>query len=91
MGVPHCPPQTAVRDREFARCDVDGNGVLSPYEFGMHLLSYAPKGKTDEFVARAEGLRGAAGGITKQDFFGFTQLLLHLPELQVCVFVCLAV
>jgi hypothetical protein len=83
-----CGCQLAVREREFARCDYDGSGALSPHEFAMYLLSFAPAEHQKEFSARAEALKSrkvtAAQQISKSDFFTFSELLQHLDDLQVC-------
>lgn len=81
--------QLAVREREFARCDYDGSGVLSAHEFAMYLLSFAPAKSQDEFARRADALKADGGGdksaqvITKEDFYTFCELLQHLDDLQV--------
>lgn len=80
--------QYAVREREFARSDYDGSadGKLSPYEFAMYLLSFAPKGSQEEFMSRAKALKISGSSddvITKEDFFTFAELLLRLDDLQV--------
>lgn len=86
--------QLAVREHEFARCDYDGSGALSPHEFAMHLLSFAPADRLDAFAVRADNLKDADKRfppIGKSDFFTFSELLLHLGELQVWASSCVII
>ena len=78
--------QLAVREREFVRCDYDGSGVLTPHEFAMHLLSFAPAASQAQFTDRAHSLKSVShisAPITREDFNLFAELLLHLEDLQV--------
>jgi hypothetical protein len=57
----------------------------------MYLLSFAPPESLTEFSARADALKTkkpatAAQQISKADFFTFSELLQHLDELQVLLF-----
>jgi hypothetical protein len=75
-----------VLELEFNRYNLSGSGVLSPVEFALYLTGFAPQSKHEQFLARAEAVRGSpaiAGGVSKEDFMRFSDVVQHVDQLVV--------
>ncbi|DAZ97088.1 TPA: hypothetical protein N0F65_001272 [Lagenidium giganteum] len=65
--------------------DLDGNKDLSPWEFGMFLVSHVNQTEIDKWVQRVETLRDMPGSISEEEFLNFNAFLDHLDEMKVAI------
>lgn len=75
----------AIMRHDFDVWDSDHSGALSPFEFGVYLVTFAPSSQLEKYMERAEKLRTMEGKITFEQYVAFNRLLHRLDELKVAV------
>lgn len=78
--------QGAIRAREFRAWDKSNTGYLSPFEFAMFLVSYAPAHMMEALLDRAEKrVKQMDGCVSLAEYVAFHDTLQHLDEMEVAL------
>lgn len=72
----------AVRAHEFYQWDKSRTGYLSPYEFAMFLVAYAPGHMLEGLLERAERVKDMEGKVSFDEYVAFHNFLDHLDEME---------